>query len=394
MSFNIQASWTFTGNRIEPDATIAVDDQGTTTVTPAQGAAASAATVHSYPGCTALPGLIDMHTHVAPGNRARPGARDPRTVAYQTLQGVPSLASAIRAGITTIRDAGAGGEQIFALREMVERGVILGPRIRAAGEAIAITGGHGWMDLSLEADGPEGVTLAVRQQIKNGADCIKLMITGGAGTDGEDVTETQMSSAEIAAAVEVAHAKGKHVFAHVTNSQGALRAIECGVDCIEHGIDLDDEIISAMVERRLFFCPTLQPYRRMVRLGAAGGYPAYMLEKAQRVIEPHTRTLQKAIAAGVRIICGTDSSANFRLLGEIAAELADYVEEGLSPLLALESATSAAAECLREPKLGRLGDGCIADVTVVRGNPAKDIAALGDVVAVYKQGRLVHGGAL
>ncbi|OJU36083.1 MAG: hypothetical protein BGN94_24420 [Rhizobiales bacterium 68-8] len=203
-----------------------------------------------------------------------------------------------------------------------------------------------------------------------------------------------MSSAEIAAAVEVAHAKGKHVFAHVTNSQGALRAIECGVDCIEHGIDLDDEIISAMVERRLFFCPTLQPYRRMVRLGAAGGYPAYMLEKAQRVIEPHTRTLQKAIAAGVRIICGTDSSANFRLLGEIAAELADYVEEGLSPLLALESATSAAAECLREPKLGRLGDGCLADVTVVRGNPAQDIAALGDVVAVYKQGRPVHGGAL
>jgi imidazolonepropionase-like amidohydrolase len=345
--------------------------------------------VHDYPGCTVLPGLIDMHTHVLPRMRRRGVNREPASVAEQTVRGMASLLSGLRAGITTVRDAGAGGDEIFVLRRLIEQGVIDGPRIFSAGEAIAITGGHGWLDLATEADGADGVRQAVRSQLKAGADWIKLMATGGVLNDGEETDDVQMSAVEIAAAVEETHNKRRRVMAHVANSRAALICVRAGVDCVEHGIELDEEAVAAMAEHGTFLCPTFQPYRRMVRLGVPGGYAPFMVEKARRVIEPHLRSFRRAVDAGVRIVCGTDSSANFRPLGGIGSELVDLVDAGLTPAAAIAAATSTAAACLGDVSLGGLAPGQVGDVLVVEGNPFENIDDIGRVRAVYRMGRLV-----
>jgi imidazolonepropionase-like amidohydrolase len=343
-------------------------------------------------GKTVLSGLIDMHAHVLAGTdvEAQEGLTV-RTITDQTLRAVNNAKRCISFGVTTVRDAGARSPGIFRIKRAIDDWSLVGPRIVPSGQAIAMSGGHGWNGVAAEADGPDEMRRTARQQLKAGAECIKLMATGGAGTVGERVDDLQLTVDEMRAAVEEAHKKGRHVLAHVTNSKGVANVLEAGVDSIEHGLLLDDDAVAAMTRQNVYFCPTLEAYERIVRLGPKAGYYEYMVPKAAAVIEPHRESFRKTLRAGVKMIAGTDAGGHFWQLGDLADELARMVELGMTPEAAIVSATRTAAECLGyHDSLGTLQAGRWGDVLVVDGDPLDTIAALRHVHLVFKAGRLVH----
>jgi imidazolonepropionase-like amidohydrolase len=351
------------------------------------------ATRCSADGKTVLPGLIDMHAHVVCGTdaEAREGL-NARTITDQTLRAVNNASHCVRAGITTVRDAGARSDGIFRIKAAIDQGSMLGPRIFPSGQAITMSGGHGWNGVAVEADGPDEVRKAARQQLKAGALCIKLMATGGAGTAGERITDLQLSVDELRAGVEEAHKKGRHVLAHVTNSEGVANAVAAGIDSIEHGLVLNEDAVTAMAEHGMYLCPTLEAYERIVRLGPAAGYYDYMIPKAASVLEPHRASFRLALRAGVKMLAGTDAGGHFWQLGDLADELERMVEAGMTPEAALLAATRTAAECLGwQEDVGTLQVGRWGDILVVDGNPAEDITAIKRVHAVLKGGQLVSG---
>jgi imidazolonepropionase-like amidohydrolase len=242
--------------------------------------------------------------------------------------------------------------------------------------------------VAVEADGPDAVRRLVRLQLKRGAQCIKLMATGGAGTAGERVHDLQMTVEEMRAGVEEAHKKGFGTLAHVTTTEGVLLALEAGVDCIEHGLLLDEPAVTAMAARGTYYDPTMEAYERIVRLGTAAGYYEYMIGKAASVLDGHRRSLRLALAVGVKVVAGTDAGGHFWRLGDMAHELARMVECGMTPAQSLVAATRTGAECLGlSDDVGSLQSGRWGDVLVVDGNPLDDIQALERVWAVFKGGQ-------
>lgn len=375
------------------EGVVVIDDDGRIAAVGRRGTVDVPVGARRWPvdGRTVLPGLIDMHAHVLCGTdaEAREGLTS-RTITDQTLRAVNNARRCIEAGITTVRDAGARSDGIFRIKEAIDQSVVLGPRIFPSGQAIAMSGGHGWNGVAVEADGPDEVRKAARQQLKAGALCIKLMATGGAGTAGERITDLQFTVDELRAGAEEAHKKGRHVLAHVTNSAGVANAIAAGIDTIEHGLVLNEDAVEAMAEHDVYLCPTLEAYERIVRLGPAAGYYEYMVPKAASVLEPHRASFQRALRAGVKVLAGTDAGGHFWQLGDLADELERMVEAGMTAEAALLSATRAAAECLgRQADIGTLQPGRWGDILIVDGDPMEDIGAVKRVHAVFKAGDLV-----
>lgn len=340
-------------------------------------------------GATILPGLFDMHTHVYHLciYEYNPDLTDDFTidfVAGAVIRALENGRRLIAAGITTIRDMGSRHGGIFAIRRAIENGDIVGPRILAAGAGIAMSGGHGYLALSEEADGVEEVRKLARKQLKLGADCIKVMASGGAGTPGEKITDTQYSVAEMAAAVDEAHKKGRTAAAHATCPQGVLNALDAGVDTIEHGIILDDASIQRLVDTGRHLVPTLEVYARIAR---STEVPAYMMAKGKEAARYHKTSFQNAVAAGVKIVAGTDAGAKRWYLGDLVSELERMVEFGLEPIEAIHAATHNAAEAAQMlHQVGTLEVDKLADIIVVDGNPLSDINALRNVRFVMKEG--------
>ncbi len=392
MAMVIEARRIFTAaaGEVLDDGVIVVDDDGRITGVGRRGEVEAPATAERFQARdqTAVPGLIDMHAHVLSGtdDETREGLTV-RTITDQVLRGVNNARRCVLNGTTTIRDAGARHEGIFRFKKAIEEGWVVGPRIIPAGQAIAMSGGHGYNAVAAEADGPDEVRKLVRQQLKAGAECIKIMATGGAGTAGERVQDLQLTGEEIRAATEETHKKGYRTLAHVTTAEGVLLAVEAGVDCIEHGLLLDEAAAREMARRGAYYDPTLEAYERIVRLGTSAGYYDYMISKAAAVLEPHRESVRLARAAGVRLVAGTDAGGHFWQLGDMADELARMVECDLSPEEALTAATRTAAECLeREADVGTLQAGRFGDVLLVDGDPLEDIGALKRVHAVFKGG--------
>jgi len=385
--------FTGSGAGIIEQGVVVIGDDGRIAAVGRSGAVQVPAGALRWPanGRTVLPGLIDMHAHVLCGTdaEAREGL-NARTITDQTLRAVNNASRCVQAGITTVRDAGARSDGIFRIKHAIDQGVVLGPRIFPAGQAIAMSGGHGWNGVAVEADGPDEVRKEARQQLKAGALCIKLMATGGAGTAGERITDLQLSVDELRAGAEEAHKKGRHALAHVTNSDGVANAVAAGIDSIEHGLVLNEDAVQAMVEHGVYFCPTLEAYERIVRLGPAAGYYEYMVPKAASVLEPHRVSFRLALRAGVKMLAGTDAGGHFWRLGDLGDELERMVEAGMTAEAALLSATRTAAECLGwQEDVGLLEVGRWADILIVDGDPTEDITAVKRVYAVFKGGRLV-----
>ena len=253
-----------------------------------------------------IPGLIDCHVHVSSsGDPAEltPGPRLP--LARRAWRTAEHARATLAGGVTTVRDLGAADRLNVALAAAIEAGELEGPRVVAAGMGVTMSGGHGHGFIAREADGPDEVRKAVREEIREGAQAIKLFASGGVLTPGVNPRSPSFTREELTAGVEEATKAFRTVAAHAQSTVGIKNAVAAGVTSIEHGVWLDEEAIAMMIERGTYLVATLTaPYH--IADGAEAGVPAYAVEKGQEALEDHIASYERAIGAGVRVAMGTD----------------------------------------------------------------------------------------
>ena len=336
-----------------------------------------------------MPGLINCHVHLA--NDGSPdlfgqAARDSVTTA--ALRGYLNMQVTLESGVTSVRDCGAANGIAIDLARAVDDGLVPGPRIRAAGRVITMTGGHGHF-IGREADGPDGVRAATRAELKAGAHFIKAMATGGVLTPGVVPTQTALQQDELEQVAREAHNAGKRAACHAIGNEGIKNAIRAGIDSIEHGFYLDDEALQLAIDHGTTLVPTLIAVNQIVNNGDTGQIPDWVVEKAKSESGHHQNSFAAAVKSGMRIAAGTDAGTPFNPHGFLPQELALMVEYGIDPLAALVAATSSAARNLGlDPDVGTLEVGRLADVIVVAGDPVADIAAMQATRFVMKDGQV------
>jgi imidazolonepropionase-like amidohydrolase len=351
---------------------------------------APAGRVLELDGLTLLPGLINCHVHLCLGGEpdpVRPLREEP--VALTALKALVRARQTLEAGVTTVRDLGGRDYAELAVRDAVRSGLVQGPRILAAGRGICMTGGHGWW-FAREADGPVEVRRAVREQLKAGADVIKLLATGGVMTPGVDPHAPQLDLEEIRAAVDEARKAGRRVAAHAQAAQGIAWCVEAGVTSVEHGVFLTEPLAARMARDGVALVPTLIAPEAIVRGGLEASIPEFMVRKAEALRARHREAFRLALQAGVAVAAGTDAGTPLNPHGSLVPELRLMVEEGMSPLGALQAATAAAARVLGiEQETGRVAPGLAADLLAVAGDPTERIEALDAVRLVMVRGQVV-----
>lgn len=350
---------------------------------------------------TLLPGFMDAHTHLGLGPSVEDDGAAFDTFALggvgAALRGAVNARATVRAGFTTVREAGSIDFLDVALDRAIGAGLLPGPDILPSGYQISPTGGHGdaggfppgVYELTPEqgiADGVADVLRAVRYQIKHGARAIKVMATSGVLSMEADVDSTQYTDAELSAVIEEAARHGVPVAAHAHGRAGIAQAVRLGVDSIEHGSDLDSELIEEMKRRGTWLVPTAW-------INTAGGIdmsdrPEEVRRKGRQVTAMARASLEAAIAAGVKIAVGTDAGTYPH--GRNAREFAVLVERGLSPLEAIRAGTTHTAELFRLDDRGRIAPGQRADLVAVPGDPLADVSVLESVRFVMAAGRIVR----
>ncbi len=341
-------------------------------------------------GHTLLPGLINCHVHLCLGAEADPvRALKDDPAPLTALKALRRAQETVEAGVTTVRDLGGREYVELAVRRAIAEGHFPGPRILAAGRPICMTGGHGSF-LGREADGPDDARKAVREQLKAGADVIKLIATGGVMTPGVEPGSSQLTLEEMRAAIDEARKAGRRTAAHAQGSTGIADAIEAGITTIEHGIYLTDEIIASMKAKGVFLVPTLAAPAAICGGGLAAGIPEFMVRKSETVAAHHLASFQRATQAGVSIAAGADSGTPFNPHGSLLPELELMIKHGMSPLEAIRAATVVAAQALGlENETGRVAPGLAADLVAVVGEAAERIQALADVRLVLARGAMI-----
>ena len=342
-------------------------------------------------GMTLTPGLIDCHVHLcfdgAPDFVAEAGVTEP----YAAIKCVGNAARHLAAGVTTVRDLGGFRSVVCDVAKAIADGRIPGPRVVASGTALTITGGHGWNSFARQCDGADGVRLAVREQIRAGARSIKIVATGGVLTPGIPVDFTAFTPEEVAAAVDEAHHWNVPIAAHAIGRTGIANCVEAGIDSIEHGSQIDVEIAREMKAQGAFHVPTISALAQIV--GHPEDVPAYAVSKGEQIMGMARDAFRRAIREGVRHACGTDAGTPHNPHGDAPKEIVQMVAWGLTPLRALQAATSNAADLLRVAgEVGTVEVGKAADLVLYRGNPVDDPSVLLAPATVW-QGGVVVGGA-
>jgi len=345
---------------------------------------------------TGLPGLIDVHTHMTQYTDETPGqpmlkqltANPPAVEVFLARKGALRT---LEAGVTTVRDLGSDQYMDIAMRDLINHGEMLGPRMFVCGYGLTVTSTPYKPGLNPPAggiaDGVPEVLRAVRQQVAAGADVIKLFAS--TGTD-DDVTGFETYSYdEIKAAVDAAHQFGKKIAIHSYGPDGARDAVRAGTDSLEHATDMDDATIQEMVRRGTFYVPTIDHNRYYLDNWQKIGYANGFQEKTKAFIERNLETARKAFKAGVKFAMGSD--AIYTMYGENTRELGWFVKAGMTPEQALRTATTNAAELLGKPtELGAVAPGYFADLVAVEGDPLSNIdAAIKNVRWVMKSGAVV-----
>ncbi len=381
-----------TNGRSIPNAILLIDGDRITAVGPASAVPVpSGAEVVHAEGKWLLPGLMNMHVHLG---LKLPGAAGDSLTSETDVEEVLRMAGNARlsllSGVTTLRLVGEDHGTDFALRRAIDSGELMGPRIKTAGEVIIPTGGHG----SMEADGPYGFAHVVREQIKQGADWIKIAISGGISDSHGDISAAPMTDEEMSTLIEVAHRNGIKVTAHNGSSVAAHQAMKFGIDGFEHGYHLDMSVLKDMKAKGVWLVPTIvvsQPgalefYKKI-------GSPPWYLERVKSTGIDHWAMLQNAIHLGVNIALGTDQFP-FEPNGGTTATIAEaelYQKAGMSPLQALRTATVNSALMIGMDKdAGALEVGKYADVIAVSADPLKDVSALRTIGLVMKGGVVVR----
>ncbi|HLZ91488.1 MAG TPA: amidohydrolase family protein [Candidatus Acidoferrum sp.] len=345
---------------------------------------------------TGLPGLIDVHTHMTFYTDETPGI----PLLKQMANPVPAVEvflarkgalHTLEAGVTTVRDLGSDQYMDIAMRDLINRGEMVGPRMFVCGYGLYITNTPYKPGVNPPAggiaDGVPEVLRVVRQQIAAGADVIKMY--GSTGTD-DDVTGFETYTfEEMKAAVDMAHQFGKKIAIHSYGPDGARDAVRAGADSIEHATDMDDATIQEMARRGTFYVPTVDHNRYYIDNGDKIGYAPGYKERLQAFISRNLETARKANKAGVKLAMGSD--AIYTMFGENTRELGWFVKAGLTPEQALRTATANAAELLgKEKELGAVAPGYLADLVAVEGDPLVDInAVLNSIKWVMKDGAVV-----
>ena len=341
---------------------------------------------------TVLPGLIDVHTHLTFANDFDPYTRLSTDAVREALNGVRFAKITLEAGFTSVRNVGASGYSDVALRDYINAGYVPGPHMQVSGPPLSITGGHcdnNFLPAEYHAtnegvaDGIAAVQQRVRQNIKYGADLIKVCATGGVLSKGDDPQASQYSLDELKALVADAHRLGRKVAAHAHGAEGILFATQAGVDSIEHGSYIDADDIAAMKQHGTWLVPTLYLVDWMRE---NGHLPAMFQKKMLDVSAAMVQNQRKAVAAGVKVALGTDAAVYPHGLN--AHEVEVYVTKlGMTPLAALQTGTLNAAELMGwSDRAGALEPGKWADVIAVDGDPLSDVRTLQNVRFVMKSG--------
>jgi len=330
------------------------------------------------PNATITPGLIDCHVHLSDAGLADASVQDHDASGLRILRMAEHARRTLMAGFTTVRDAGGRDHLEFALRRAAQEGLIRTPRLLLAGKIVSMTtaGASSWPGMYRQADGVSEVVRAVREQVAAGADVIKIMATGAVLAPGhERPTLAQFTRDELKAAVETAHGMGLRVAAHAHGIEGIARAVEAGVDTIEHGTHLHEDpgVAKEMAARGVFLVPTL---KALERIAVGAGVPEDMRAKAQDRRSDRDHTFRVALELGVPIAMGTDAATPFNRHGENAEELELMVLLGMSPVAAIAAASGVAARALGRDDIGVLEPGRLADLVVWDGAPHDDVRVL------------------
>lgn len=340
---------------------------------------------------TLVPGLIDCHVHLtADSSTDFAGSLASDRESLATLKALNAVQACLHAGVTTVRDCGAANDVAIQISHAVDDGLVSGARVIAAGRVITMTGGHCHY-IGRESDGVDGVRRAVRQELKAGADFIKVMATGGVLTPNVTADQVTLDEEELLTVVREAHNAGRRVACHAVGSQGIRNALRAGVDSIEHGFHLEPDLIQMALDQGVFLVPTLRVLELESRLGPEAGLPAWLTDKADRECDYAQANFQTAIAAGIRFAAGTDSGCPFTQHGDLVEELLVMHRLGLSAADCILAATKNAAENLDVwNRVGSLDQGKDADMLLVNGDPLQDLGHLKEVRLVVQRGQVVR----
>ncbi|GAB6919704.1 amidohydrolase family protein [Rhodococcus erythropolis] len=338
------------------------------------------------------PGLINMHTHLSLGLPGPYGvdiqSMSPEQLVLHMANGATRT---LDCGITTIRCVGEKDHADFPLKAAIEGGKLTGPRIFTAGRPVACTGGHGHPG-SIEVDGPTGFRRGVREQIRAGADFIKVMISGGIAGEHEEIHTRQVTREELEAAISTAHDWNRKITAHAGPGPLIAEAVALGLDCVEHGYQLTDDVTEAMAAANCALVPTLIVTRCKAFFDQLR-VPEWMQQRSLQAADRHMESYRSALAAGVTVMLGSDMPPFWEFEGtnSTVRELEHMSENGLGARGALAAATSIPAQWLEVgDSLGTVEVGKFADLIVTESDPATDTSTYRTVSAVVKDGEIVR----
>ena len=374
-----------------PDSAMTVDGGVITWVGPAaQLSEAQRRTGADLAGKTVMPGMFNCHVHALATPIADPVSLNWEPQSKFALRGLAHLQQHLMSGVTFVRDMNGRKQAEVGLRDAINEGIVLGPHYYISRQCLCMTGGHG-SNTGRECDGPDECRRAAREQIKYGADLIKIMASGGMMSPGMEAASAQLTEEEMRAAIEEAHKAGKKTATHAHGAPAIKSAIRAGIDSVEHGTFLDQECVDLMLERGVYLVPTLAVDHWLFQHDGDGDVPAYAMEKCKRAHDAHVASYQLALKHGVKMAAGTDAGTPFNPHWGSYMELVKMVEYGCSPMEAIVSATSAAADMMGVSHwTGSIAPGKAADFLVLDQNPLDCIESLAHVGQVYLGGKRVR----